>query len=113
MQKTLAKEENGVGLAAPQVGENLRIILAMLGKKVMVLINPEITKHSETKNSEDEGCLSIPEEVGTVERWSKIELSFFDEKFTKKTRTLTDFDARVVQHEIDHLDGILFTDRVL
>jgi peptide deformylase len=111
MKKTLAKEETGVGLAAPQIGENVRIVLAVIGKKIMVLINPEIVTHSQTKNLDDEGCLSIPKMFGKVERWNKIELKFYDEKFFPKTRILTDFDARVVQHEIDHLDGILFTDK--
>ncbi len=113
MKKTLAKEETGVGLAAPQVGKNIRIILAVLGKKTTVLINPEILTHSKTSNLDDEGCLSIPQQFGKVERWNKIELKFYDEKFTPKTRTLSDFDARVIQHEIDHLDGILFTDKVI
>lgn len=112
MKKTLAKEETGVGLAAPQVGKNLRIILAVLGKKTTVLINPEIITHSTTTNKDDEGCLSIPSTFGTVERWNKIEVKFYDEKFLPKTRILNDFDARIVQHEIDHLDGILFIDKV-
>ncbi len=113
MKKTLAKEETGVGLAAPQVGKNLRIILAVLGKKTTVLINPEIITHSKTTNKDDEGCLSIPNQFGIVERWNKIELKFYDEKFLPKTRILNDFDARIVQHEIDHLDGVLFTDKVI
>ncbi len=113
MKKTLAKEETGVGLAAPQVGENIRIILALLGKKITVLINPEITTHSETTNQDDEGCLSIPKKFGKVERWNKIEVKFYDEKFLPKTRTLSDFDARVIQHEIDHLNGVLFIDKVI
>jgi len=113
MKKTLAKKENGVGLAAPQVGKNVRIILAVMGKKTIVLINPEIVTHSETTNKDEEGRLSIPKTFGTVERWNKIELKFYDEKFTPKTRVLTDFDARIIQHEIDHLDGVLFTDKVI
>ena len=113
MKKTLTKEKTGVGLAAPQVGKNLRIIVAVLGKKTIVFINPEIITHSETTNQDEEGCLSIPKMFGTVERWNKIELKFYDEKFSLKTRILTDFDARIVQHEIDHLDGILFTDKVI
>ncbi|HID91654.1 TPA: peptide deformylase [Candidatus Gracilibacteria bacterium] len=113
MRKTLAKEETGVGLAAPQIGKNIRIILAVLGKKTTVLINPEILTHSKTTNQDEEGCLSIPNRFGTVERWNKIELKFYNEKFLPKTRTLSDFDARIVQHEIDHLDGVLFIDKVI
>ncbi len=113
MKKTLAKEETGVGLAAPQVGHNIRIILAVLGKKTTVLINPEIISHSPTKNIDDEGCLSVPQKFGKVERWNTIQVKFNDEKFIPQTRTINNFDARIIQHEIDHLDGILFTDKVL
>jgi peptide deformylase len=111
MIKTVKKEE-GVGIAAPQIGENIRLMIAMIGRKYVPMINPTILSHSEEKNIDEEGCLSVPGEYGKVSRFTEIELEFFDEKFQKKKLFLKNFDARVVQHEIDHLDGILFVDRM-
>ncbi|MDD2907872.1 MAG: peptide deformylase [Candidatus Gracilibacteria bacterium] len=118
MLKYIKNPENaGVGLAAPQVGHSVRLVIVSLLKdrddenfKTVIMINPEITEHSENKESDSEGCLSVPGEKGDVERYKTIKLTYSDEKKAKKTLILEGLSARIVQHEIDHLDGKLFTD---
>jgi len=110
MGKTM-KAEKGVGLAAPQVGENSRIIVTLLnGKNVVPMINPEIIDHSDKTDIGEEGCLSLPGQWGNVERYHEITVKYQDEKGQERILKLEGFNARVVQHETDHLDGILFTD---
>ena len=112
MQEAMEKEK-GVGLAAPQVGENVRVILVLLDQKKQVpMINPEILSHSDKIVSAEEGCLSLPGEWGQVERFAEVTVRYLDTKGHTNTLKLTDFNARVVQHEIDHINGILFTDHV-
>jgi peptide deformylase len=132
--KTLVEKEapKGVGLAAPQVAKSIRVFAAIVGKdqNVKFFVNPIFRKHSKKtilglKNGEDrfEGCLSIPKLYGPVPRWEWVEIEYLtpsdkekDEfgnpKMIKKVEKYEDFDARVLQHEYDHLDGILFTDRI-
>lgn len=112
-------DNGGVWLAAPQVGVNKRLIVVSLMKtyedetfKTIALINPLITEHSEETCIDAEGCLSVPGETGDVTRWKWVKVSFLDIDGKKYTMKLTDLAARIVQHEIDHLDGILFTDKV-
>ena len=110
MEKVM-KTENGVGLAAPQVGENIRIIVNLLnGKNVTPMINPEIIEHSDEVELGEEGCLSLPGVWGKVERFKAITLRYKTPKGQDITLKLEGFNARIVQHEIDHLDGVLFTD---
>lgn len=109
--------EDGIGIAAPQVGVNLRLALAKLNpgtknENVIVMINPEILTHTEKKELGDEGCLSLRKKWGSVPRWHSLTVQFFDKKMQKITLALTDLNARIIQHEIDHLDGMLFIDRV-
>lgn len=105
--------EKGVGIAAPQVGENVRIFLALLDQKHLVaMINPEFLSRNTTVASAEEGCLSLPGEWGQVERCTEVTIRFLDFKGHENTLKLKGFNARVVQHEMDHLDGILFTDHV-
>jgi len=105
--------EKGVGLAAPQVGENVRLFLALLDNKHLVaMINPEFLAHNQTLASAEEGCLSLPGEWGQVERFTEVTIRFLDAKGRENTLKLKGFNARIVQHEMDHLDGILFTDHV-
>ena len=111
MQKTLTASD-GCGLAAPQIGKNIRVIIAQLGKKFVPMVNPKVKYLTEKENLDSEGCLSVPGEYGKVWRKNSLEVEYLDEKGKKTIRTLHMFDARVVQHEIDHLDGILFTDRM-
>ncbi len=104
----------GVGLAAPQVGLNKRVIVVLIdNKKVTPMINPVITSHGEKTVSAEEGCLSLPGQWGQVRRYQEITVEYTDEKGDEiHTLDLKDFNARVVQHEIDHLDGVLFTDYI-
>jgi len=110
MEKVL-KKEGGVGLAAPQVGESIRLILVLLDSKNLIpMINPKITSHSDETELGEEGCLSLPGKWGDIQRYKEIAVRYLDEKSTERILKLNKFNARVVQHEIDHLDGILFTD---
>ncbi len=120
MVKHIKNPDNGgVGLAAPQVGINKRLIVVSLMKdyedetyRTIAMINPEIIEHGEEKCIDEEGCLSVPGETGNVERWNWIKVAFLDPEGRKYALRLETLAARIVQHEIDHLDGILFTDKV-
>jgi peptide deformylase len=108
----IMKRANGVGLAAPQIGILQRIVVvAPLDHKPMALINPVITKH-EGEQIGQEGCLSIPGLYGDVKRADYIEVDCFDRKGREITLELEGMPARIVQHELDHLDGVLFIDTV-
>ena len=129
MKKTLidTTDPKGVGLAAPQVGKPLRIFIAKPtdNSKIMVFINPEIIerssdldyvrrpKKSNKASKKLEGCLSLPTIWGPVLRVQSLTLSFLDEKGIKHTKAFKNFMATIIQHEIDHLDGVLFSKRVL
>lgn len=131
MKKTLAQttDPKGVGLAAPQVGKSLRIFIARPTdkSKILVFINPEITKQSSEKDyvkrpkkdvSEKaskklEGCLSLPSIWGPVLRAQSLTITFLDEYGSHHEQKFKGFMATIIQHEMDHLDGILFPKRVL
>jgi len=114
---------NGVGLAAPQVGESIKLIIVeSRGNKrkngeevpiipLTILINPEIIKTSKEKSCEDEGCFSVPGIWGSVERPTKITLKALDRKGNQIKIRADGLFARALQHEIDHLNGVLFTDK--
>ena len=104
-------EAQGVGLAAVQIGKLKQLIVIddYEGTKI-VLINPE--RVAEEGSSEAlEGCLSVPERVGKVKRFEKIKINYTDRDGEEKTLEAEDFLARIIQHEMDHLEGILYTDR--
>jgi len=108
----IMKQANGVGLAAPQIGILQRIIvIAPSGTRPTALINPTIIK-SEGEMVGEEGCLSIPGLYGDVKRAAYVEVEAYDRKGRCFTYELEGMAARVVQHEIDHLDGVLFIDKV-
>lgn len=119
MIKHIKNPDNGwVWLAAPQVWVNKRLIVVSLMKdyedenyRVIAMINPDIIGHSEEKVKWEEWCLSVPGETGDVERWTWIKVSFIDPEGRKYALKLENLAARIIQHEIDHLDGILFTDK--
>lgn len=111
-------DNGGVGLAAPQVGVNKRLIVVSLMKtyddetyRTIAMVNPEIIEHAENKVKWEEWCLSVPGETGDVERWEWVKVSFIDPEGRKYALRLESLAARIVQHEIDHLDGVLFTDK--
>lgn len=109
-------EAPGVGLAAPQVNISKRFIVvdvssAYEGRKPFALINPKIVEKS-GKTTYDEGCLSLPDFRETIERSKKVKIEYLDEWAKPQTIEDDDFLAIVVQHEIDHLDGIVAADRI-
>ena len=107
----IMRAANGIGLAAPQVGVSLRlIVIAPTGTKPEILINPVIVS-SEGECVIEEGCLSIPGLYGDVIRPEKVVVEAYDRKGRPSTYEMEGMPARVVQHEIDHLDGVLFVDK--
>lgn len=104
------RDAEGAGLAAPQVSRTERVCLAMINGKMVPLINPKITKKSTETNVMEEGCLSLPGIWIDVPRSLEITLTYLDEKGEMQERKFKDFDARVVQHELDHLEGVLIMD---
>jgi len=101
---------HGIGLAAPQMGFTDRIIVIAPDSRPIVLFNPEITESSGSVVNE-EGCLSLPGLYGDVRRASKVTVKGLDRKGREVVYDMEGLAARVVQHEIDHLDGILFIDK--
>jgi peptide deformylase len=112
------REYNGVGLAAPQVHEGVRLFVALLaddpdeGTSAVVIVNPEIVSNTSARQEGWEGCLSIPDIRGLVPRFTDITVKALDRDGRPIELRLRDFPARVVQHETDHLDGVLFFDRM-
>lgn len=109
----LMKEKKGAGLAAIQTGTPLRLFIVDYKNEKRVFINPEIKKISVKKSAAEEGCLSVPDVFLRIERSSRVEVEAIDrygKKFNLKANGML---ARIIQHEIDHLDGIIFTDKFL
>lgn len=114
--------EDGAGLAAPQIGVSLRVVIFGFDNNPRypdsdsvartVLINPEITNLSENKEDGWEGCLSVPGMRGVVSRFSNIRYTGFDASGAAIDVVANGFHARVVQHECDHIDGIIYTQRL-
>lgn len=120
----IQKDPEGVGLAAPQIGKNLRIFYAKYKKLNKIVINPEIIKISKqkkvhTKKHQDheheilEGCLSLPNYYGPLKRSPYVVIKYMNEKGEKVEEKFTGFNAQIILHEIDHLDGVLFVDHLL
>ncbi|MDD4319251.1 MAG: peptide deformylase [Candidatus Peribacteraceae bacterium] len=109
MADSMTKEE-GAGIAAPQVGVNVRVCIAVIDEKARALINPDITWKSDELTLDEEGCLSLPGLQVTVPRAREITVKYLDLQGKEQERRLADFNARVVQHEVDHLDGVLISD---
>ncbi len=105
-------EAEGVGLAGPQVGKNLRLFVLIADDDVKrVFINPQIIKTSEEVGEYDEGCLSIPQVYETIIRPTKVTVQALNEKGKPFTLEADGLLARIIQHEYDHLEGILYIDR--
>ena len=111
-------EYHGVGLAGPQVHEGVRLFVALLEEEpdpktaATVVVNPEIVPSDDTREEGWEGCLSIPDIRGMVPRYTNITLKALDRDGRPFELKLKNFAARVAQHETDHLDGVLFFDRM-
>jgi len=108
---------NGVGLAAPQVGKSVRLFVcdAARGEEAsrpLILINPQVTEASKDTVIGEEGCLSIPGVYGDVERPAKVTVAYIDEEGDPQSLEAEGLMAKCIQHEIDHLDGILFPDHL-
>jgi len=113
---------NGAGIAAPQIGVSLRVVIFGVGRNprypdaeevpYTVLINPVLTPVGEAKEDGWEGCLSVPGMRGVVPRYSRLHYRGFDQYGQPIDRLVSGFHARVVQHECDHLDGILYPMRI-
>lgn len=104
------KDAEGLGIAGPQVNVSKAICLAQFNGKMNAMINPEIVWKSDELSTMQEGCLSLPKIDVDVERPVEVIVKYLDEKGAEQERKLHDLDARVVQHEIDHLNGILIVD---
>lgn len=113
---------NGVGLAAPQVGVSIRLYVIDANPMAKdfpelkdfkrVFINPKIIEQSKETEAYEEGCLSIPGINEFVNRYAQVTMEYYDENWNFKTEKLVGFQSIVVQHEYDHLDGVLFTDKI-
>ena len=116
MYETLYSSGNGIGLAAPQVDIRKRIVVIDLNEdeksSPITFINPRIIKFSDEKFVNQEGCLSVPEYYADVERAKEVEAEWFDDMGVKYKKTLSGLMSICIQHEIDHLDGILFVDHL-
>lgn len=106
-------EARGVGLASPQIGKNIRAVVVQPEpmEDPLVLINPVITKKSEALLESEEGCFSVPNTYGLVKRHKKVTVQALNRHGRRIEFEVKNFPAFVVQHEIDHLDGILFIDK--
>lgn len=106
----IMREKNGIGIAAPQVGVSKRIIIVDNNGQDWILINPEIVWTSDLLVDFEEGCLSVPGVFDNVKRSDSIKIKYRNAKGKPVCEKLDGLLARVVQHEIDHLDGVLFVD---
>jgi len=119
---TTMMQRNGVGIAAPQVYVSKRVIIVASRPNLrypdapemdaVVMVNPEILEKSELLVLGEEGCLSVPDERGQVARAETIKVRYLTLQGQKIEMIYTGFPARIVQHEVDHLDGVLFTQRI-
>jgi len=121
MEAAMRAGPGGVGIAVPQLGENCRMAVidctvarhSCRNHGILYLVNPEIIEHSGDDVLGREGCLSVPDWVGMVPRARMIRLEYQDMQGTTHEMETSGFEARVIQHEVDHLNGILFIDRVV
>lgn len=115
------KDPEGIGLAAPQIGKNVRIFLMKDGNTIKTIINPEILdkfknikqKTNPKRSKVMEGCLSLPHYYSPLSRYDSVTVKYRNENWEEKVEKFSGLSAQIVQHEIDHLDGILFIDHVI
>lgn len=111
------KAADGLGIAAPQVGINLRIFIARLNydtphEMMVPMINAELFDLSEETDGHEEGCLSMPNKFGEVKRYKSLSVRYTDIHGKENVLNLTGLNARIMQHETDHLNGILIADKM-
>ena len=119
------RDANGVGLAAPQISQSKRLVVVETppeydddgeeipnSRDLYVMVNPEIVNASRKQVTGIEGCLSLPGYVGEVSRSQAIMVQFLDRRGKKQRMRLKGWPARIVQHEVDHLDGVMYTDKL-
>ena len=114
MKRALEREKYGVALAAPQIGESKQVFIVsenVLPEGEKIFINPKIIKHSKKKENKQEGCLSVKGYYGEVPRYKQVTIEFLNTKGEKKTLGASGFLAQIFQHEIDHLNGILYIEK--
>ncbi|MFH1284756.1 MAG: peptide deformylase [Candidatus Peregrinibacteria bacterium] len=116
MKETLVAA-GGLGLAAPQVGESLRVFIIVMNygkaeERIVAMVNPIVTMAGKELEVAEEGCLSLPGLFGKVARNRRVCVEFFDVDGNRQSLELESLNAREVQHENDHLDGVLFIDKV-
>ncbi len=116
MKETMEKEK-GVGLAAPQVGVNLRVVVCKFNhgtshELIIGMINPEISSLSKDFMLDDEGCLSLPKQFDGIARHFALTVKFLDVKGREQVLKLNELNARIVQHEVDHINGKLYIDHL-
>jgi peptide deformylase len=104
-------EENGVGLAAPQIGKNIKLAVIEVNGEKYTIINPRIVKSSDKKNVLEEGCLSVPGIFGFIKRSKRVKVEALDENGKKIKIKAEGLLAQALQHEIDHLEGKLFIEK--
>jgi len=112
MIETMRAEKNGVGLAAQQIGHALQLCVIEVDDKIYIMMNPKITSLSREVIVMEEGCLSIPGKFFPVTRPQWVQVRYTNEKGEKKKLRATGLLGRAVQHEVDHLNGILILDRL-
>lgn len=120
---TTAEQANGVGIAAPQIGQSWRVFIVASRPSIRyphapqmsptAMINPVLLSHSNEVVKDWEGCLSVPDVRALVPRYREIEVAYTDIEGKQQYQVLSDFVARIFQHELDHLNGVLFPDRVV
>lgn len=111
LYKTFESQRNAAGLAAPQCGVNQRVVIVQIGREAKVMVNPELTKISTAEVETEEGCFSVPNVYGLVTRPKRVSVKFIDRHGRRAELDVKKIEAVAVQHEIDHLDGILFVDK--
>ena len=113
MKEIVRADETTVGLAASQVGVSKRIIVVQIEKGPVAFLNPEIVEKGKETEVMEEGCLSLPEIFLKIKRWKRVKVRALDEEGREIKVKAAGFIARIFQQEIDHLNGVLFLDRLL
>lgn len=115
--KVTMEKEKGIGLAAPQVGINSRVVVCKFNhdsdhELIVAMVNPHITHRSQEMVLNEEGCLSLPKQFDAIARHEALTVKYLDSKGKENVLKLKGLNARIVQHEVDHIDGKLYIDHL-